>query len=383
MPFVIPLKALTRYDLKAPLTKWLDGASPSNTSLDSVAAVCISPMEYVSLKPNFHSVDCQKELTRLTSLRNCLSDAIPKAESHKHALDDFALQDCHEYHAALLAFESKGFPTRDDGSNLELTWTAAIPPQKEKHGSLVWDRVCTLWNIAALESFLGEQQNADKEGRKKAVKHYQNASACMRYLQEAVEGHSFETVDMRKSLLQFWENIMLAQAQIAAYGMAASTPGMHALLSHLAMGAVPVLNEALLCAKDPFIASSLPKHIQEWASECKGQSMLLAARAEYHQAVVGREAKTWGAEIARLDKAQSHLKDCISFLKTSNLDTTMAETIMRRVQDRMIEAVRDNRMYGEELPKELPEIPLKMLAKNDMEMPETMTKPKVPLFEKL
>jgi len=40
-------------------------------------------------------------------------------------------------------------------------------------------------------------------------------------------------------------------------------------------------------------------------------------------------------------------------------------------------------MYGEEVPKELPEIPAKLLAKNDMEMPETMTKPKVPLFEKL
>jgi hypothetical protein len=59
-----------------------------------------------------------------------------------------------------------------------------------------------------------------------------------------LKGISFETVDMRKSLLQFWENVMLAQAQIAAYDMAAKTVDKHALLSYLAMGAVPVLNEA-------------------------------------------------------------------------------------------------------------------------------------------
>jgi BRO1-like domain len=340
-------------------------------------------MDFVSLKPNFHSIDCQKELTRLTSLRNCLCDAITKNESHRHAIDEFALQDCHEYHAALLAFEKKGFPTRDEGSNLELTWSAAVPPQKEKHGSLVWDRVCTLWNIAALESFLGAEQAVDKEGRKQAVKHYQNASACMKYLQEALEGHAFETVDMRTSLLQFWENVMLAQAQIAAYDMAAKTVDKHALLSYLAMGAVPVLNEALTHAKDPFLTSSLPKPIQEWAVECKAQSMILTARAEYHQAIVCREEKSWGHEIARLDKAQSHLKECIVFLKTSNMNAVAAETLMRGVQDRMVEAVKDNRLYGDQIPKDLPAIPTKMLATNDTQMPESMTTPRVSLFERL
>ena len=374
MPLIIPLKASPRYDLKEPLIIWLDGSSGDSG---------VSPMKYVSLKPNFRSVDCQKDLTRLSSLRNCLSNAITKAQSHKHALDEFALQDCHEYHAALLALKKKGFPSSDEVSNLELTWVASVPPQKEKHGSLVWDRACTLWNIAALESFLASQQDQDKEGRKQAVKHYQNASVCMRHLQDALQGHTFETVDMRKSLLQFWENAMLAQAQIAAYDMAASTPGKHSLLSYLAMGAVPVLNEALTHAKDPFLVSSLPKPIREWAGECKAQSMLLTARAEYHQAVVSREAKAWGDELARLAKAQSHLIECIEFLKSSDMNSAMAETILRRVQDRMVQAVKDNLLYGVKVPTEMTGIPAKMLAKNDMDMPESMTKPKVSLFEKL
>ena len=57
--------------------------------------------------------------------------------------------------------------------------------------------------------------------------------------------------------------------------------------------------------------------------------------------------------------------------------------LMRRVQDRMIQAVKDNVMYGEKVTKDLPEIVGKLLAKNDAEMPETMTRPKVPLFERL
>jgi BRO1-like domain len=361
---------LERYDLKEPLTRWLDGSSQPG-----------SPMEYVALKPRFRSQQCQKELTRLASLRKCLSDAITKSESHKHALDDFALQDCHEYHAALLAFEKQGFPTRDQESNLELTWGASMSSQKEKHGSLVWDRVCTLWNIAALESFLGANQGQDKDGRKQAVKHFQHTSACLRHLQKEVEGQNFETVDMRKSFLQFWESVMLAQAQISAYEMAASTPGKHAILSYLAMGAVPILNDALNHAKDPFIVSNLPKPISEWAAQCKGQSMILSASAEYHQAVDCRENKNWGMEIARLDKAQSYLQECISFLKSSKLELVSAESLVRRVQDRMVQAVKDNKIYGDDIPKILPEIPGKLLVKNEVDMPDTMLKPKVPLFE--
>lgn len=378
MPLIIPLKSSPRYDVKAPLTEWLDTPFSSDP---------VSPLEYVCVKPKFHSVDCQKELKRFSALRNCLSDSITKPESHKHAMDEFALQDCHEYHAALLAFEAKGFPTHDEASNLELTWKAAIPPQKEKHGSLVWDRACTLWNIAALESYLATREGTDKDGRKQAVKHYQLASACMRYLQEAIRGQDFETVDMNVSLLQFWEKAMLAQAQIAAFDMASAGSNKHALLSYLAMGAVPTLNEALTHATDPLVVSSLPKHIQEWAGECKAQSMLLTARAEYHQAVNNQEASDWGPEIARLNKAETCFNQCIEFCKQkdTHMDSTvkLAEGLLRRVQERKQQAVKDNYLYGSKVPDKMPEIAAKLLAKNDMEMPETMTKPKVPLFETL
>ena len=90
-----------------------------------------------TLETTEYGVTLDDRTSESLSLRNCLFNAITKAQSHKHALDEFALQDCHEYHAALLAFEKKGFPSSDEVSNLELTWVASVPPQKEKHGSVV------------------------------------------------------------------------------------------------------------------------------------------------------------------------------------------------------------------------------------------------------
>lgn len=369
MALVIPLKKPIKYDLKGPLTSWLDEPSDGNGHSESIYP-----------KPKYRSYECMKELKRLASVRNCLSESILKSDAHKHAIDDFALKDCHEYHAALVAFEEKGFPTWDEFSPLKLTWCSSVSPAKEQHGSLVWDRVCTLWNIAALESFQASQQSKDKEGRKAAVKHYQNASASMKYLRESLKGQQFDTVDMNKSLIQFWEMAMLAQAQIAAYDMA-SESGKHSLLSYLAMGAVPVLNDALTHAKDPFVLSNLPKPIEEWAGECKAQSMLLTARAEFHQAIMHRQLSEWGKELARLSRAEIYLKECINFHKNTSRDLTKAETILRLVHDRKVKLKKENdTMYNDRVPDDLDEIPAKLLVKNDLPMPESLRTTTVPIF---
>ena len=162
---IIPLKCSPRYDLREPLARWLDG----NSSTDVVA----NPLALISLRPDFKSHDCRQELIRLASLRNCLSDSIMKPTSHKVAVEEMALQDCHEYHAALYEFIRRGFPTneRERILSIALTWKASVGPQTETHGSLEWDRACTIWNIAALESYLASIQASDKQGRKQAVKH--------------------------------------------------------------------------------------------------------------------------------------------------------------------------------------------------------------------
>jgi len=378
---IIPLKVPVKTDLKAPLVAWLD--APPDYELFA------NPMAFTCLKPSFTSAHCYKDVTRLASLRNCLADAIMKPMSHRHALDDMALSDLHEYHAVLRIFQSHAFPTFDEDSPLQLTWKAAVGPQQESHGSLIWDSVCTLWNIAALESFLGSQCGTDKkEERKQAVKHYQNAASTMHHLREAMKGQCFETVDMSGALLEFWERAMLGCAQMAAYEMVlkGEDPPKHALLSYLAMGAVPVFNEALVLSKDPLLVSNLPKPILEWGARCKYWSMILTAKAEYHQAVAARQASDWGTEIMRLDQALKSLLSCKEFADSvEELSDVMREVnaLIALVKDRKAQADKDNRdfMYGDaQIGGTLPPIRQQLLAKADLPMPETMTIPKVPLF---
>ena len=372
---VIPLKCTPRYDLREPLAKWLDGdpAFPAN------------PLTLTVLRPEFKSCACRQELIRLASLRNCLSDSIAKPNSHKVALEDMALQDCHEYHAALLEFIKRGFPISDEGSSLQLTWKACIGPQTETHGSLDWDRACIVWNIAALESYLASIQSSDKDGRKQAVRHSQMAASMMRYLQDSlISQNNFATVDLSLPSLKFWESCMLAQAQCAAYQVAQDNPH-HAVLSYLAMGAVPLFNDALKYSKDALLVSQLPAPTQEWGVHCKSWSMSMSARAAHHQAMAAQQSQNWGLEIAWLQETVKQLQSCKAFLESSGNGTSLENVIdgkIHAVQDRLAQATKDNQMlYGEQVPSRLPTVLPKQLVKSEMEsLPETMTTPKVSLF---
>ena len=379
MVFIIPLKAPLKVDIKKPLVDWLDEPPDYEAFANPLAFVCV--------KPSFTSADCLKEITRLASLRNCLADAITKSSSHRHALDEFALQDSHEYHAALMAFQQHAFPTWDEASPLTLTWKAAVGPQQESHGSLIWDQVCTLWNIAALESFLA----SETKDRKMAVKHYQNAASTMTHLLEAIQGQVFETVDMNKNLVIFWERTMLACAQTAAYDMVATPtngegePPKHALLSYLAMGAVPVWNEALVLSKDPMLVSNLPKPMQDWGAKCKYWSMMLTAKAEYHQACVSRLASEYGPELLRLTAALTSFAQCKEFCGTidSPDEVKQVDGWIALLKDRKAQADKDNLgfMYADaNTSAALPPIRPQLIAKSNLPMPETMTVPKVALF---
>jgi hypothetical protein len=145
---ILPLKPCVRYDLATALATWLDDAE------FQVAFVPTNPLQLVVPKPEFTSSQCRDDLTRLQSYRNSLCDVLLKQHSHKHALDERALEDCHEYHAIVLSFERQGFPTLDDDHNgIRIQWKGALDPgsRAERHGTLVWDRACIIYSTFAFE----------------------------------------------------------------------------------------------------------------------------------------------------------------------------------------------------------------------------------------
>jgi BRO1-like domain len=241
-----------------------------------------------------------------------------KASSHAAALEEGAMEDAHEYHAALLEFERQGFPTLDDDgrtNGLQLSWKAAWAPataKPETHSSLLWDRSCVTYNIVALLSFQVSRSssscNNNRDECKRGVGLCQQAASILETLSELASSQDFATVDLSSPMLQFWKAFFLAQGQSFVYRMASlgPTPSAsgssqnHGTLAGLSQAAYKLFNEALAKAQDARLQSEVPQPSEQWASYCKGQAMMAAARAEYHEAVVERLAYHHGSEIVRL-----------------------------------------------------------------------------------
>lgn len=324
---ILPLKPPVYFDLQTSLAAWLD--SDQEVSFQTPSSGDEPPMVFP--KPSFKSHQCRSELLRIQALRKCLSDSVLKPNSHKAALEDQALADSCEYHAALLEFESRGFPTLDEESNgLDLKWKAAFAPQQECHDTLVWDRACCLWNVAALYSSLVEQQPNTRDGNKQSIQYCQTAASLMNILQQLVstaDDFDFATVEMSTPMLIFWEQLFLAQAQSLVYKIADNTK--HQILSHLSASAHQLFSTALKAAQDPRLQSEVPRFAKEWGAYCKAHSMMASAKAEYHQAVLHRTGQEWGKELARLKTCFDKLEQCQTFVQAAQEDPVLIARTLR------------------------------------------------------
>jgi hypothetical protein len=381
---ILPLKPAVRFDLQTALSKWLD-------SDQEVSFQPSNPLQFVLPKPDLSAAACREDLLRLQSLRNCVTDVLLKRDSHRAALEDDGLADCHEYHATLLEFEKRGFPTLDDEHNgLRLFWKGAWSPEEERHATLTWDRAVIEFNTAALlTGMAAECSVTDRAACKEAVNYCQTAASILAVLKELVQSMDFATVDLSQPMLAFWEKYLVAQAQMFIYRMAAQAGDdtKHSTLSVLSQSAFALFNEALTAAQDPRLESEVPKESSTWATYCKVSSMLSVAKAEYHQAVVHRLANEWGKEIARLRDCHLKFETLSKFVR--GLDDDGPVSYMRReclailpvVHDRLHEADKDNyNIYQEKIPKEMPEIAAKQLAKSSGGLPQSMLVPKKQVF---
>jgi len=290
--------------------------------------------------------------------------------------------------------------------------------QSEVHHTLVWDRVCTLWNAVSIETFLAAEKlsmplasassnnnntsagaNADKERFKSCVQHYQNGANILSILGQLVECEDFSTVDFCKGMIQFWERVLIAQAQICIYKMVSSTQDQkHSMLSYLIAAAVPLFNDALNHSKESRLQSEVPKQYEVWGAYCKANSMMCSAKAEYHTAIVHRMNKQYGYEIARLETSCEKLQSCYDFLqpifanKSTNMSQALLEIkkennmLLEFVKNRLYNARKENRIvYQDEIPsrEKLNEIAQKMMVKCNVGLPQSMVIPTVPLFTNL
>jgi hypothetical protein len=388
----MPLKVPPRHDLVQPLANWLDeqneNAEPPTGFGDTNDDDGAVPTQWMVPKPTFSSVECRSELLRLAALRNCLSEHLQ--DSHKAALEEKSLEDCQDYHATLIEFERRGFPTVESEAteNIALTWRGAFATQQlETHHSLVWDRVGCLWNVAALQSYQAAtaQDLSTKEGCKSAVSLLQSSASLLATLQELVgpSSEDYSTVDCSSAMLHFWETLLKAQAQYCIYKMAnLGAVKQHSTLAYLVQAAAGFYNDVLQLAQDPRLQSEVPKQSHEWATYAKAQSLVCQSRATFHCSIEHRLQQEHGLELARLSQCVLQLKECFDFWKSAGLDVNGLQGLVQLARDRLEKARHDNDViYLDDVPTTLPDIRSQSLVKSNLPLPPAMMQPKVSLFQ--
>ncbi|CAG9863793.1 unnamed protein product [Phyllotreta striolata] len=287
--------------------------------------------------------DCSEAVNEFSKLRNnAIWKAFEKYES--------SLEIIYGYYDQLVALESKippnelqvPFKWKDAfdkgnlfGSRLSLTIS-----------SLSYEKVCILFNIAALQSSVASAQSVENdEGLKLAAKLLQQAAGIFNHLKSTVmlSIQQDPTPDLNPDTLGALSQLMLAQAQQIFVHKAIHDNMKDSIVAKLACQCEDLYAEAL----KTFQRENL-KHIwdKEWIPLIAGKQAALGAIAEFYQSLVCKADKNVGKEISRLRRANELLKAAVS-----RSGRNLFSEISSKIERNLAEAVKDNDfIYHEIIP---------------------------------
>ncbi|KAK7067282.1 Rhophilin, Rho GTPase binding protein [Halocaridina rubra] len=214
--------------------------------------------------------------------------------------------------------------------------------------SLGYEKVCVLFNIAALQSQVAAAQSSDNdEALKLSTKLFQSAGGIFSHLKGIVHASVQQepTPDLQPDTLAALSSLCLAQAQEVVTVKAIN-------------GQMKDIIIAKLCSQCEEMFADALKHLQreslknlwdrEWISKVAGKQAGYHALAEYFQSKVCNSKKAVGEEIARL----RHAIELFKSSQTRSGDLTFFSDHMGRAQRALDDAVKDNDfIYHERIPE--------------------------------
>jgi hypothetical protein len=389
---ILPLKTSRRYDLTKPVHEWMDvNVNSFNVNVDGFAAAHSSEHQHHNDNNQYYRAD----VLHLASLRNVISDAIYSSSCHEKLLLSAEQQggggdggiiitipsivkDLKEYHAALLQLEERSknnnnaaAATQPQLEVLEGVWSrnlfAGTMSSNNSNASgennnaanvnslgltglgLTYERYCILWNLASIESYLGQREilrsnmniettvgttcttsslssssssNNNKEAKTasiqhstKANKHYSTAAGLIQHLHLASNTNTIHNdSDFSRSTLFNLQQLLLVQGQSCAFDIASRrTPDMHSVLGKLCFGAHDQ-------GYSKIQVSAHDRNHNNAAAHAFVQSQTLAwkARAEYHKARECWASRKYGAALCRFRAARSDLQQALQIIANNN-----------------------------------------------------------------
>ncbi|XP_074652220.1 programmed cell death 6-interacting protein-like isoform X2 [Tubulanus polymorphus] len=275
----VPAKSTIEVDFAKPLQKFI------TTTFANVAA------------ENY-----EQSLVEFNKLRSQVINKL--ADKHESTLDVL-----NRYYDQLAAIESK-LPIAENQIRINFKWYSAFGKDSIFGGkkslsiaSGTYEKVCVLFNIAALQSQLAENQNHDSDdGLKASAKYFQNASGIFSHLKDCVLSHVQQdpTPDLSPDALSALSALMVAQAQDCFFRKARKDRMKDAIIAKVAQQCSDLYSEALTLLQLNSIKDMWPR---DWTGFVAGRQAAFHSLAEYHQAQVAGEKKAFGEQIARLQHA--------------------------------------------------------------------------------
>ncbi|XP_060527003.1 programmed cell death 6-interacting protein [Cylas formicarius] len=302
--------------------------------------------------------DCTEAVNEFSKLRNnAIWKAFEKYES--------SLEIIYNYYDQLVALESKipvqelqvPFKWKDAfdkgnifGSRMSLT----IP-------SLSYEKVCVLFNIAALQSAVAASQSVESDdGLKLAAKLLQQAAGIFAHLKSTVmlSIQQDPTPDLNPDTLGALSQLMLAQAQEIFVHKVIHDNMKDSIVAELAAQAEDLYAECLKTFQRDNLRNIWEK---EWIGIIAGKQAVFNGIAELYQSLVCRDKKSVGEEIARLRKSVDLFRAA-----QSRSGRALFQELADKADRNLTEAQKDNDfIYHERIPdqKSLEPVSKRALAK--------------------
>ncbi|XP_034187244.1 programmed cell death 6-interacting protein-like protein AliX [Osmia lignaria lignaria] len=306
----------------------------------------IKPLTNV-IKSTYNSASNQKDYTEaindFNKLRNnALWRAFEKYESSLEVIYSYydqlcALEGKIPAHELQIPFKWKdAFDHTIFGGKLSLTIS-----------TLGYEKVCVLFNIAALQSSIAATQSLESdEGLKLAAKLFQQAAGIYNYLKGNVMmaiQHE-PTPDISPETLGALSALMLAQAQEIFVHKAIHDAMKDGIVAKLASQAEELYADALKLFQKEIFRAFWDK---EWVPLIAGKQAGYRAMAEFYQSLVCKSNKVIGEEIARLE----HAVELFKAAQQRSNKPSLFQDYANRAQRNYTEVKKDNDfIYHERVP---------------------------------
>ncbi|XP_045461257.1 programmed cell death 6-interacting protein [Harmonia axyridis] len=319
--------------LQVPLKKpsEIDVVKPFQNVIQSRFSTADEPVDYS---------DAINEFAKIRS--NAIWKAFEKYES--------SLDIIYGYYDQLASIESKIPPNE---LQIPFKWKDAFDKgsifgsrQSLTISSLSYEKICVLFNIAALQSSVAANQSIESdEGLKLAVKLLQQSAGIFHHLKSTVmlSIQQDPTPDLNPDTLGALSALMLAQAQEIFVHKAIHDNMKDAIVAKLASSCEDLYNEALKIFQRENLK---PLWDKEWIPIIAGKQAGFHAIAEFYQSLVCRNQKLIGEELARLQHS-------VELFKASHQRSgrTLFNNIFLKAQRNLAEATKDNDfIYHERIP---------------------------------